>query len=43
MITVQAKTPLPGLKQLINEQLRQGGFDFEGDSAPGTVQGGSLS
>ena len=30
MMTVQAKTPLPGLKRLINEQLRQGGFDLKG-------------
>ena len=30
MMTVQAKTPSPGLKRLINEQLRQGGFDLKG-------------
>ena len=30
MMTVQAKMPSPGLKRLINEQLRQGGFDLKG-------------
>ena len=38
MITVQAKMPSPGPMRLINEQLRQGRFVYEGDYVPGTVQ-----